>query len=152
MSAYGGIAGLVPVTTAFFLVATFSSIGLPGLNGFVGEFLTFLGTWDSPYRWWSVIAVSGIVLSAVYMLTLVQRVFWNPLVHEENKSLTDMRPSELIPAAVLVVLMVWIGVRPNDFLSKINPTLEALRRTTIERTLTNAEPAPRPVSAAEARP
>jgi NADH-quinone oxidoreductase subunit M len=152
MSDYGGIAGLVPVTTAFFLVATFSSIGLPGLNGFVGEFLTFLGTWDSPYRWWSVIAVSGIVLSAVYMLTLVQRVFWNPLVHEENKSLTDMRPSELIPAAVLVVLMVWIGVRPNDFLSKINPTLEALRRTTIERTLTNAEPAPRPLSAAEARP
>ena len=72
-------------------------------------------------------------------------------MHEENKTLTDMRPSELIPAAVLVVLMVWIGVRPNDFLAKINPTLEALRRTTIERTLAGAQTPP-PVAAAETNP
>jgi NADH-quinone oxidoreductase subunit M len=155
MSAYGGVAGIVPVTTAFFLVATFSSIGLPGLNGFVGEFLTFLGTWDSPYRWWAVVAVSGVVLSAVYMLTLVQRVFWNPLVHEENRKLTDMKVSELIPAAVLVVLMVWIGVRPNTFLSRINPSLEALRRTVIERTIASraaASDSSRAADAADATP
>jgi len=61
------------------------------------------------------------------MLTLVQRVFWNPLVHEENRSLPDIRPSELLAAAVLVVLMVWIGVRPNDVLDRIRPSVDALQ-------------------------
>ena len=126
IAAYGGIAGVVPVTTALFLVATFSSIGLPGLNGFVGEFLILLGTWTSAHRWWSVVAATGVILSAIYMLTLVQRVFWNPLVHEENRELTDIRPSELVPAIVLVVLMVWIGVRPNDVLDRIRPSVDAL--------------------------
>jgi len=129
IDAYGGIAGIVPVTTALFLVATFSSIGLPGLNGFVGEFLILLGTWTSAHRWWSVVAATGVVLSAIYMLTLVQRVFWNPLVHEENRELKDIRPSELLPACVLVALMVWIGVRPNDVLEKIRPSVDALQAT-----------------------
>ena len=97
IAAYGGIAGIVPVTTALFLVATFSSIGLPGLNGFVGEFLILLGTWTSPHRWWAVVGATGVILSAIYMLTMVQRVFWNPLVHEENRSLKEIRASELDP-------------------------------------------------------
>jgi NADH-quinone oxidoreductase subunit M len=134
IEAYGGIAGVVPVTTALFLVATFSSIGLPGLNGFVGEFLILLGTWASPHRWWAVLAATGVILSAVYMLTLVQRVFWNPLVHEENRTLREIRPSELIPAAVLIAAMVWIGVRPNDLLSRLAPTVEAIRADVLERT------------------
>ena len=128
IDAYGGIAGVVPVTTALFLIATLSSIGLPGLNGFVGEFLILLGTWTSPHRWWAVAAATGVILSAIYMLTLVQRVFWNPLVHEENRTLTDIRPSEFIAAAVLVVLMVWIGVRPNDVLDRIRPSVEHLQK------------------------
>jgi NADH-quinone oxidoreductase subunit M len=127
IAAFGGIAGVVPVTTALFVIATLSSIGLPGLNGFVGEFLVLIGTWTSAHRWWAVIAATGVILSAVYMLSLVQRVFWNPLVHEENKDLPEIRASELIAALTLVVLMVWIGVRPNDVLSRINPSLEALR-------------------------
>ncbi len=127
IAAYGGIAGVVPVTTALFLVATLSSIGLPGLNGFVGEFLILLGTWTSPHRAWAVLAATGVILSAVYMLTLVQRVFWNPITHDENRSLPDIRPTELVAAAVLVLLMIWIGVRPNDVLSRINPSVEALR-------------------------
>ena len=127
ISAYGGIAGIVPVTTALFLVATFSSIGLPGLNGFVGEFLILIGTWISPHRWWAVAAATGVILSSVYMLTMVQRVFWNPLVHEENRKLTDMRASELVPACVLVALMLWIGVRPNDLLDRIRPSVDALQ-------------------------
>ncbi len=130
---YGGIAGVVPVTTALFLFATFSSIGLPGLNGFVGEFLILLGTWTSPYRWWAVAAASGVVLSAVYMLSLVQRVFWNPLTREENRSLPEIRPSELVAASVLVVLMMWIGVRPNDFLDRIAPSVEEVRRSAATR-------------------
>jgi len=127
IEAYGGIAGIVPVTTALFIVATLSSIGLPGLNGFVGEFLVLVGTWSSPHRWWSVVAATGVILSAIYMLSLVQRVFWNPLVHEENRKLTEIRSSELVAAGVLVVLMIWIGVRPNDVLRRIEPSLEALR-------------------------
>jgi NADH-quinone oxidoreductase subunit M len=128
IDAYGGIAGIVPVTTALFLVATFSSIGLPGLNGFVGEFLILVGTWSSPHRWWAVAAATGVILSAVYMLSLVQRVFWNPLVHEENRSLPEIRKTELIAAAVLVALMVWIGVRPNDVLSRLAPSIDAVQK------------------------
>jgi NADH-quinone oxidoreductase subunit M len=133
ISAYGGIAGVVPVTTALFLVATLSSIGLPGLNGFVGEFLVLVGTWSSPHRWWAVAAATGVILSAVYMLSLVQRVFWNPLVHEENRALPDIRKTEFLAAAVLVVLMVWIGVRPNDVLSRLAPSIEAVQKTVLQK-------------------
>jgi NADH-quinone oxidoreductase subunit M len=133
IEAYGGIAGIVPVTTGLFVVATLSSIGLPGLNGFVGEFLVLVGTWTSAYRWWAVAAATGVILSAVYMLSLVQRVFWNPLVHEENRALTDIRKSEFVAAAVLVVLMVWIGVRPDDVLSRLGPSVEAVRSSVAQR-------------------
>lgn len=139
IAAYGGIAGVVPVTTALFLIATLSSIGLPGLNGFVGEFLILLGTWTSPHRWWAVAGASGVVLSAIYMLWLVQRVFWNPLEKEENRSLPDIRASELLAAAVLVALMVWIGVRPNDVLSRVTASVETLRAQVAHRTAVAAE-------------
>jgi NADH-quinone oxidoreductase subunit M len=138
ISAYGGIAGVVPVTTALFLVATLSSIGLPGLNGFVGEFLILVGTWTSPHRTWAVLAAIGVILSAVYMLSLVQRVFWNPLVHEENRALRDIRPTEFVAASVLVVLMIWIGVRPNDLLSRVSPSVEAIRTSVANRTAGSA--------------
>ncbi len=144
IEAYGGIAGVVPVTTALFLVATLSSIGLPGLNGFVGEFLILLGTWTSPHRWWSVAAATGVVLSAVYMLSLVQRVFWNPLRHEENRSLPEIRPSELVAASVLVVLMIWIGVRPNDVLSRLATSVETIQTGVARKTgLADAARSPR---------
>ncbi|HXM76384.1 MAG TPA: Fe-S-binding domain-containing protein, partial [Thermoanaerobaculia bacterium] len=109
------------------------SIGLPGLNGFVGEFLILVGTWTSAHRWWSVVAATGVVLSAIYMLTLVQRVFWNPLVHEENRSLPEIRGTELVAASVLVLLMVWIGVRPNDVLDRIRPSVDALHASVSAR-------------------
>src|SRR5262249_42662495 len=105
ITAYGGIAATVPVTTGLFLVATLSSIGLPGLNGFIGEFLVLLGTWSGPVRWWSVAAATGMILSAVYMLTLVQRVFWGPITHEENRKIPEIRPTEFLAAAVLVAVM-----------------------------------------------
>jgi NADH-quinone oxidoreductase subunit M len=135
ISAYGGIAGVVPVTTTLFVVATLSSIGLPGLNGFVGEFLILVGTWTSPHPAWAVLAATGVILSAVYMLSLVQRVFWNPLVHEENRELRDIRPSEFVAASVLIVLMIWIGVRPNDVLSRLAPSVEAIRSSVAQRSV-----------------
>src|SRR5262249_60803436 len=68
ISAYGGIAGVVPVTTALFVIATLSSIGLPGLNGFVGEFLILIGTWSSAHRWWAIAAATGVILSPSCLL------------------------------------------------------------------------------------
>jgi len=140
IEAYGGVAAVVPVTTALFVIATLSSIGLPGLNGFVGEFLILLGSWSSPHRWWSVAAATGVILSAIYMLTLIQRVFWNPLTHEENRSLPEIRPSELIAASVLVALMVWIGARPNDVLDRIRGSVEALQETVAAKQLASRAP------------
>ena len=140
IAAYGGIAGIVPVTTGLFLVATLSSIGLPGLNGFVGEFLILLGTWASAHRPWAIAATTGVILSSIYMLTLVQRVFWNPVTHEENRKLTDIRPSELLAAAILDILMVWIGVRPNDVLDRLRTTVETLQETVNSRAIAGRLP------------
>jgi NADH-quinone oxidoreductase subunit M len=112
---YGGIAVVMPVYTGAFLVATLSSIGLPGLNGFVGEFLILTGAYATqPLA--VILGASGIVLGAIYMLSLVQRVFWNPLVHEENRELLDMKWHEFAAFAPLAAFMVWIGVHPGTFL------------------------------------
>jgi len=89
---------------------------LPGLNGFVGEFLILTGSY-AKHPTVVVFAATGIVLGAVYMLSLVQRVFWNPLAHDENRTLTDMTWRELLAFTPLAVFMVWIGVQPGTFLS-----------------------------------
>jgi NADH-quinone oxidoreductase subunit M len=106
----------------------------------VGEFLILLGTWTSNHRWWAVAAATGVILSAIYMLSLVQRVFWNPLTREENRRLPEIRVSELVAAGVLVVPMVWIGVRPNDFLDRLRPSIEEVRRSVATRKVAAARP------------
>jgi NADH-quinone oxidoreductase subunit M len=128
IDAYGGIARIVPVTATLFLLVSLSSIGLPGLNGFVGEFLILAGSFNSPTapRWWAILATSGVVLSAVYLLTLVQRVFWTPIRHEENRKLSDISAPELVACLALVVFIVWIGVAPNTFLDKIHVSVDTL--------------------------
>jgi NADH-quinone oxidoreductase subunit M len=113
---FGGLAAVMPVYTAAFLIATLSSIGLPGLNGFVGEFLILTGSF-AKHPTTVVLASTGIVLGAVYMLSLVQRVFWNPLAHDENRTLQDMSWRELLAFSPLAVFMFWIGVQPGTFLS-----------------------------------
>ncbi|HOC44360.1 MAG TPA: NADH-quinone oxidoreductase subunit M [Thermoanaerobaculales bacterium] len=122
---YGGIAGIVPVYTGIFLLVTLSSIGLPGLNGFVGEFLILAGAWRV-FPVAVVFAGLGIILGAVYMLWMFQRVFWNPLVHDENRTLTDVNARELLALAPLVVLIVWIGVHPTTFLSPMEAAVRSL--------------------------
>jgi len=122
---YGGIATVMPIYTAFFMVATLSSIGLPGLNGFIGEFLILAGSWSvAPMA--VVFAALGIIFGAVYMLWMVQRVFWNPMVHEENKDLKDMNLREILTVTPLVVLIVWIGVHPSTFLSPMEAAVRLL--------------------------
>jgi NADH-quinone oxidoreductase subunit M len=122
---YGGLAKVMPLYTGAFLIATLSSIGLPGLNGFVGEFLILTGAFvATPTA--VVLGATGIVLGAVYMLSLVERVFWNELRHDENRNLADMSAREVLAFAPLAVFMVWIGVSPGTFLGLSEAAIRAL--------------------------
>ncbi len=122
---YGGLAKVMPLYTGAFLIATLSSIGLPGLNGFVGEFLILTGAFAATPTA-VILGATGIVLGAVYMLSLVERVFWNELRHDENRQLTDMSAREVLAFAPLAVFMVWIGVSPGTFLGLSEAAIRAL--------------------------
>jgi NADH-quinone oxidoreductase subunit M len=121
---YGGLAKQMPMYAALFLIAALSSMGLPALNGFIGEFTILLGAANSTAYGtiaYAVFAAVGIVLGAAYLLWLYQRVFWGPLDNPANAGLADVNRRELGMAVALVVLMVWIGVYPKplfDFLEK----------------------------------
>ncbi len=122
---FGGLAGVIPVFTGVFLFVTLSSIGLPGLNGFVGEFLILGGSW-SVFPAAVVFAGFGIILGAVYMLWMVQRVFWGPLDNVANQSLPDLSIREFFVMFPLLVLIVWIGVYPMTFLSPMEAAVRLL--------------------------
>lgn len=115
---YGGIAKVVPLFTVIFMIVTFSSIGLPGLNGFVGEFLVLAGAFQANPLY-GVIAATGVILSAVYMLWMVQRVLFGQITHEENRSLKDVNAREIFCFLPILTLILWIGVYPETFLSKV---------------------------------
>ncbi len=116
---FGGLWKPMPVFAVFFLVAMFSSIGLPGLNGFVGEFLILLGTFEA-HRVFAVFAAIGIILGAVYMLWMYQRVIYGEVTHDVNRQLKDMNGREIALMIPIVVLMFWIGIYPNTFLRKMD--------------------------------
>ena len=120
---FGGLAKPVPVFAGVFLFVALSSIGLPGLNDFVGEFLILLGTFvRNP--WWAVPAASGIVLAAVYLLWAYQRVFQGPITNADNSSVRDLEPRELAMLAPILALIVAIGVYPKPFLDRIQPAAD----------------------------
>ncbi len=114
---FGGLAKSIPVFATFFLITTLSSIGLPGLNGFVGEFLILLGAFKANMVF-GIIAASGVVLAAVYMLWMFQRVVWGEIKDEQNRKLPDMSIREWFIMVPLVALMFWIGLYPRTFLEK----------------------------------
>lgn len=120
---YGGLARPMPVFATLFLLVTLSSIGLPGLNGFVGEFLILIGAFRSEPVY-AVLATAGVILSAVYMLWMYQRVMFNPLDREENRVLPDLDRRELAILVPIAVLIVWLGVYPKPFLDKLGPAVE----------------------------
>jgi NADH-quinone oxidoreductase subunit M len=121
---YGGLAKVMPMYAALFLIAALSSMGLPALNGFIGEFTILLGAANSTAYGtiaYAVFAAVGIVLGAAYLLWLYQRVFWGPLDNPANAGLLDVNRRELGMMVALVILMIWIGIYPKplfDFIDK----------------------------------
>ncbi len=122
---FGGLATAVPILSGVFLVVALGSLGLPGLNGFVGEFLILLGTFFT-YRWWVVPAAFGVVLAAIYLLWAYQRVFHGDVTHEENRLLPDLNVRELAMLAPILALIVFIGLYPKPFLERIEPSAQRI--------------------------
>jgi NADH-quinone oxidoreductase subunit M len=116
---YGGLAKQMPMYATLFLIAALSSMGLPALNGFIGEFTILLGVANVSI-WWATFASVGIVLGAAYLLWLYQRVFWGPLDNPANKNVPDLNGRELSMLVALVAVMVWIGIFPATFFSMID--------------------------------
>lgn len=123
---FGGIAKKMPIFATIFLIITFSSVGLPGTNGFVGEFLILLGAFESELRWYAVVATSGVILAAVYMLWMYQRVMVGKLKNPANENLKDLSAREIVVMLPLLLFVFWIGIYPNTFFDKMNPSLENL--------------------------
>jgi len=117
---YGGIAKLVPIYSTFLMIAMLSSVGLPGLNGFIGEFLILLGTYKSTVlgsAWFSAFAASGVIFAAVYLLWMYQRVVFGKVTnHELEHELTDMNTREILILIPIFVFVLWIGIYPSTFL------------------------------------
>jgi len=120
IDAYGGIARVVPLFAAILTIVSLSSIGLPGTNGFVGEFLVLLGAFRT-YPVATTIATTGVIIAAAYLLWALQRVLFNPLDKHENEKLTDLTPRELAVLIPLLACIVWIGVYPKPFLTRMEP-------------------------------
>jgi NADH-quinone oxidoreductase subunit M len=138
---YGGIAKVVPMFTVAFMVIMLSSIGLPGTNGFIGEFLILVGSFTAPFASTlampqgvvapalntvilTVVATTGVVLGAVYMLGMFQRVMFGPLRHAKNRALADLTLREWATVLPLMLVAVWMGVFPQPFLSRIEPSAQ----------------------------
>jgi NADH-quinone oxidoreductase subunit M len=140
---FGGLKKVTPRLVAVFLLITLSSIGLPGLNGFVGEFLILLGAfrWDPRF---AAFAALGVILSAVYMLWMFQRVNYGPVSHEENAHLPDLTPREQWVIVPTVVMALVMGLMPGMFLRPMEPSVDRLLQRVSRQTTASHPTAARP--------
>lgn len=133
-SEFGGLKAQMPVFAALFLIVMLSSVGLPSMNGFVGEFLGLLGGFEASYArafglniWFPVIAGIGVILSAAYLLWMFQKLFYGPNANPANRRLRDIKPWETVLVGSLVVFVFWGGIWPNTFLKPMAASVEATR-------------------------
>jgi NADH-quinone oxidoreductase subunit M len=124
ISELSGLQKVAPVMAAVFTTVMLASVGLPGLNGFPGELLALIGAFSGA-RWWGVVAVSGVILAALYLLWAYQRTFHGP-VTEPNRSMRDMTAGEFAVMLPLLVLIVFLGVYPTPMLERMEPSVEAV--------------------------
>jgi NADH-quinone oxidoreductase subunit M len=131
ISDYGGLATSMPWFSAFFVIASLSSIGLPFLNGFVGEFLIMLGMWTSTvirHSWIAtMLAGTGVIWAAVYMLWMLQRVVFGRITNPKNANLSDLNAREIGLLVPLLLLMLFMGVYPRPFLDRSRESVLAVR-------------------------
>jgi NADH-quinone oxidoreductase subunit M len=120
---FGGLSKVMPVFATFFMIVTLSSIGLPGLNGFVGEFLILIGTFKSNVVY-AVFAATGVIFAAVYMLWMFQRVMFGEITKEENRNLKDLSLREIGVLVPILIFIFWIGLYPKTFLGKTEASVQ----------------------------
>jgi len=148
ISDFGGLAKQMPVFAVIFMIVTLSSIAVPGTNGFAGEFLILLGAFESSLRWYTIIATSGVILAAVYMLWMFQRVMFGELENPKNQNLKDLNVREIAIMVPLVVLIFVIGVYPNPFIEKMTPSIKkVIAQAKVQQTTAQAVSEAQPVAA-----
>jgi NADH-quinone oxidoreductase subunit M len=122
---FGGVSKQMPVFAAFFLICMLSSVGLPGLNGFIGEILCIFGIFKAN-KILAIIAVSTVILAAGYLLWMFQRVMHGPITNEKILSFKDMNRREIAYLIPIVVMMFWMGIYPQTFLRKMDSSVASL--------------------------
>jgi len=136
LAQFGGLWKVMPIYGTLTLIVVLSSMGLPGLNGFVGEFAILLGAWGAGQPgqplgsyWYAAIAAIGVILAAVYMLWMFQRMFLGEVTNEKNRGLADLNKREIAIMVPLLILIFWIGLYPKPFLDLLSPSVEQLANT-----------------------
>lgn len=143
ISEFGGLANVIPIYATVFIITVLSSVGLPFLNGFVGEFLIMVGMFQShalgAYPGWNwnyvatMLAGTGVIFAAVYLLWMVQRVFFGKVTNDKNKSLVDLSWREIGLMIPLLILMVYMGVFPKPFLKRSDDTVRAIQERLMQQ-------------------
>ncbi len=118
IDSYGGIARVMPIFAALLTLVSLSSIGLPGTNGFIGEFLVLVGSFK-PFPVFTIVATTGVIFAAVYLLWAIQRILFNPLDKKENERIPDLNWREIGLMAPLVAVIIWLGVYPAPVLRRM---------------------------------